>query len=111
MDLIPTYPAPPDASSSCDGGCRHLSRNGNTGMGVAAALHPLASMSTNSLGGISWCFQESAPGIDTHGDRKQPLLGAWRAAQRCFDLMGYGASMRPSLVSLLVPLHHLISRT
>ena len=79
-------------------------------MGDAAALYPLASMSTNSLGGISWCFQESAPGIDTHGDRKQPLLGAWRAAQRCFDLMGYGASMRPSLVSLLVPLHHLISQ-
>ncbi|KAG2538878.1 hypothetical protein PVAP13_9NG438300 [Panicum virgatum] len=83
------------------GGCRHLPRNGNTAMGVAAALYPLASMSTNSLGGISWCFQESAPGIDTHGDRKQPLLGAWRAAQRCFDLMGYRASMRPSLIQII----------
>ena len=41
---------------------------------------------------------------------KQPSLGAWRAVQPWFDLVGYGASMRPSPVSPLVPLHHLNSQ-
>ena len=61
-----------------------------------------------------WCFQEGATLSQVStlmATSKQPSLGAWRAVQPWFDLVGYGASMRPSPVSPLVPLQHLISRT
>ena len=111
---MPTSPAPPDASSSCDWDCRNLPGNGNAAMGTAVALHPLASVSANFLDGTSWCFQEGAALSQVStlmGTSKQPSLGAWRTVQPWFDLVGYGASMRLSLVSPLVPLQHLISRT
>ena len=112
---IPTSPAPPDASSSCDWDCRHLPGNGKAAIGTGVALHPLASVSANSLDGTSWCFQERARRSPRYGHSWRPASNRrWMPGGRCSRgsiLVGYGASMRLSLVSPLGPLHHLISRT
>ncbi|KAG2660125.1 hypothetical protein PVAP13_1KG407600 [Panicum virgatum] len=80
----PLPPAPPDASSSCDWDCRHLPGNGKAAVGTGVALHPLASVSANSLDGTSWCFQERAWRSPRYGHSWRPASNRrWVPGGRC----------------------------
>ncbi|KAG2584873.1 hypothetical protein PVAP13_6KG301412 [Panicum virgatum] len=80
----PLPPAPPDASSSCDWDCRHLPGNGKAAIDTGVALHPLASVSANSLEGTSWCFQERARRSPRYGHSWRPASNRrWMPGGRC----------------------------